>query len=299
MRSLVFVVNPKSGGRRGPWLLNRLPLRVAGERTVLLSEVNLDVLVASLSPSAGRVALVACGGDGTASAVLEAAWRLDPAVPIPVGIIPLGTGNDLARILGWHRGQLDESVLDHHLHALQSAPIGTLDRWVIHGPHGSRAFGNYLSLGGDARTAARFDAIRRHQPWLARGPMVNRALYGVAGLAERAAPIFEQIEGLDLPAWARSVVFANIPSYAGGVCLTPGINATDGALDAVVLGPGAAMALAVSGVRQPRSWGRRPVWRFRLRSPLVGQIDGEPVRMAPGSYVIASGGAWRVLLGHG
>jgi diacylglycerol kinase (ATP) len=299
MRSLVFVVNPKSGGRRGPWLLNRLPLRIAGERTMLLGEVDLNVLVASLQPSAGHVALVACGGDGTASAVLEATWRMDPHAPIPVGLIPLGTGNDLARVLGWQRGTLDESRLDHHLHGLQSAPIGHLDRWVLHGPEGSRAFGNYLSLGGDARIAARFDAIRRHHGWLARGPLINRALYGLAGLGEPAAPLRGALTGLDLPTWSRSLVFANIPSYAGGTCLARGISAGDGLLDAVALGPGAAMAAAVAGLRRPRHLGRQAVWRFTLERPVVAQIDGEPTRLPAGDHVIASGGSWRVLLGHG
>jgi diacylglycerol kinase (ATP) len=298
MRSLVFVVNPKSGGRRGPWLLNRLPMRVAGERTMLLGEIDLNVLVASLQPSAGRVALVSCGGDGTAAAVLEATWRFDPQAPIPVGIIPLGTGNDLARVLGWHRGALDESRLDHHLHGLLSAPVGHLDRWVLHGPQGSRAFGNYFSIGADARVAARFDALRRQQPWLARGPMANKALYGVAGLSEGSPPLQGMIDGLPLPSWGRSVVFANIPSYAGGTRLAPGIRSEDGLLDAVALGPGLAMAVAVAGWRRPRFLGREAQWRFRVRRPVVAQIDGEPLRLPVGDHVIARGGSWRVLLGQ-
>jgi diacylglycerol kinase (ATP) len=298
MRSLVFVVNPSSGGRRGPWLLNRLPLRVAGERTALLHEVDLDVLVASLAPSAGRVALVACGGDGTVAAVLEATWRYDPQAPIPVGIIPLGTGNDLARVLGWHRPRLDESSLDHHLHALLAAPVASLDRWVLEGPQGTRAFGNYLSLGIDARAAARFHALRGHHPWLARGPVTNKALYGVAGLAEPGRPLAGRVEGLDLPPWARGVVFANIPSYAGGTALAPGIDPRDGQLDAVALGPTAALALTLAGRKRPWGLGRRTTWSFRLPGPLMGQIDGEPLRLPAGDYVLRAGGSWRVLLGH-
>ena len=48
-----------------------------------------------------------------------------------IGVLPLGTGNDLSRVLGWGAGFDDDAQLPSALDRLEHAQIKILDRWSI------------------------------------------------------------------------------------------------------------------------------------------------------------------------
>ena len=47
-----------------------------------------------------------------------------------IAILPLGTGNDLARVLGWGSGYTGEENIDEILTSVMTAKVASLDRRV-------------------------------------------------------------------------------------------------------------------------------------------------------------------------
>jgi len=75
---------------------------------------------------------LACGGDGTVGWVLSALdlSQMQYQDFVSVGVIPLGTGNDMARFLGWGIGYRGEALAPV-IQSLASSESRLLDRWQI------------------------------------------------------------------------------------------------------------------------------------------------------------------------
>ena len=161
--------------------------------------------------------LLVCGGDGTVSSVCEEVAVL-PTNQQPSGIAvwPLGTGNDLARMLGWgHLAALRGTAVtcEAVFREVISAQEMPTDRWHITGPQMNRSWINYCSFGIDARVAAVFDQIRhRHPRWFC-AAWVNKLFYIALSIG-----MFGR---------GRGMIWSNINSYGGGLYLGDAVEVAD------------------------------------------------------------------------
>lgn len=98
-----LIANPSSGSNRTDALLPELAARlrtvVADLDVVLTTSAHHSVQSAARAVAEGYEALFVAGGDGTLNAVLRGLLDSEGRAAIPLGVIPLGTGNDFAKAL--------------------------------------------------------------------------------------------------------------------------------------------------------------------------------------------------------
>ncbi|MDN5893409.1 MAG: diacylglycerol kinase [Nocardioides sp.] len=223
LREIAFLTNPTAGKGRG---LRAAALAVPRLRSAGFSVreyVGRDAAEAAAlardAVAAGCEALVVCGGDGLCHLGAQVVAQTDTAL----GLIPVGTGNDVARYL---QIPLDDPVaaadriIESHRVTIDLARAG--DRYFI----------TVLAAGFDAVVNERANAMR----W-PRGQM----RYTLATLAELRT--FEPLAyTLDLDGAIRRVdamlvAVGNGPSFGGGLRITEGALLDDGLLDVVIIKP--------------------------------------------------------------
>jgi diacylglycerol kinase (ATP) len=150
----------------------------------------------------------------------------------PIAILPLGTGNDLARILGWGGGYNNESLI-LILEQVSESYISLLDRWemTIEDKKGkiktTKNFFNYLGVGADAQAALQVHMLRESTPQLFFSRVFNKMWYLLFGAEEaikesnvnlpNEIQLFADGIEVPLPTDSQGIILLNIDSYSGGV----------------------------------------------------------------------------------
>ncbi|XP_043215694.1 diacylglycerol kinase eta-like isoform X2 [Amphibalanus amphitrite] len=127
---LLVFVNSKSGDHQGIKFLRRFKQLLNPAQVFDLMNSG-PALGLRLFKKFDQFRILVCGGDGSVSWVLSHIDKLDMHRQCQVGVLPLGTGNDLARVLGWGSACDDDANLAHMLEKYECATIKMLDRWSI------------------------------------------------------------------------------------------------------------------------------------------------------------------------
>ncbi len=274
--SIALVVNPAAAKGRAQTLLPQVVgrLRDTGHAVdVELSRTPEEARELVLrAASSGADVLAVMGGDGMAhlgvNAVAERAATHPDDAPLALGLVPAGTGNDLARSLGLDPDDVDAAIdalatgRTRHVDLLRVDRPGADDRWV----------GTVLATGFDALVNARANRMRRPR---------GAARYTIAALAElrtfRPLPYVLVLDGVERDLDAMLVAVGNTSTYGGGLRICPAADPYDGWLDVTVIHPvGRAKLLQL--LPQMRTG------RF-ASDPCVEQLRARTVRVSRGAGI--------------
>lgn len=270
-----LLVNPTAGRGDGRAAGTRVlqTLRSLGHDVTDLSGPDLQHVSRTARERTAEVeALVVVGGDGLVHAAVEAV----AGTGTPLGIVPAGTGNDIARGLDLTLGD-PVAAAESVARALHAGSHRRVDAVRVEHAGGTGWFASILAAGVDALINERANAWR----W-PKGP----ARYSLAALRElavvRGLPVRVTLDGVALELDSLLVAVANTRCYGGGILMAPDADPTDGLLDVVVvdrLSPLAALQL-FPRARKGRHLGLPEVRVHRARRVVLEPLD-EDVRPRP------------------
>ncbi|MGE5508811.1 MAG: diacylglycerol/lipid kinase family protein [Chitinophagales bacterium] len=289
-----IVVNPAAGrglaARRWPEVaaeLARLGVEFEAHFTTGPGDAT---QVAQRAAAEGFSAVVSAGGDGTLTEVVNGL----AGTGLPLGVLPLGSGNDFARTAGLG---LDP--------VLAARALAHPARWPIDlGRAEGRWFINVASAGLDAEIARTMAEDLRFLRGTA--AYVCATLKCLARL--KPAPVVLELDGVAHALDAVLVAVANGRFYGGGMMITPEARLDDGFFDVCVLGALGRLEFLEAFPRVFRgSHVTHPkISLYRARSvrlrpagpePFLAQADGELIGRLPQEFVVEP--AALTLLGGG
>jgi diacylglycerol kinase (ATP) len=281
-RRVVAIVNPAT--RRNPEPIIELlrAMAPAGVELDVRQTVSAGTTTAVAREAlAGADLIVAVGGDGTVAAVASA---LDGA-DVPLGIVPAGSTNIIARELGIPTRARDAVGLLYGDHCLRSLDMGRC---------GDQSFLHMAGAGFDSRLfAATNPALKRRIGWLA------YLSAGARNLTQPSIRFTIQADDARLEVTSPLVLVANGGSIiAPGLTLYPGIRKDDGLLDVLVFTPRGPFQIArtlgrgvTRGLARSPFVLRLPARRVEITTdpPVPIQLDGDVASNTPALFTIQPG----------
>ncbi len=287
MADYFLVLNPYAdrwgANKTWPRLEAVLKARQVDYEVVRTEEPGHGIALAYEAARSGRYrAIVAVGGDGTVNEVANGLCRAATnGTTLPMGIFPVGSGNDLAEVLRIPRDL--EGMVEHLLQDRRRL----LDAGLVQSPglsgvnQGGRYFVNNCGIGFEAQVSLESRRISRCRGFLIYLVAVFRALYRYVQPYIRVRWDGKAREGRML-----LITVGNGRRTGGGFWLTPFAEVDDGQLDV-----GFAKALSRPGILRllPKAIKGEHIYdpailldRFRRMVvqtdvPVPIHTDGEPI----------------------
>ena len=292
MSDMTVILNPVAGRAAGSRLSPQVVACLADQGMDFeLVETKAPGHATSLAREAvarGQPLIVAVGGDGTVSEVLNGLVGASHGPDgTALGVIPIGTGNDFAYAAGL------PLTLQGACQAIATGQTRVVDvGWVQADNEEGRYFGNGVGIGFDAIVNIESRKLQRLRGF---------AVYLVAVFRTLAfyyhAPLVEvKVDGQGTVQPSMMLSIMNGQRFGGGFLMTPGSQMDDGLFDVCVVGqvPRAAMVGFVprfmrgTHVTDPRvslSQGREV--RVVSESPWAAHVDGEIYGLGASRYEMA------------
>lgn len=238
---IALVVNPASGVGRAGGLSDAVLQRLGARAEVVsFSGASAAESLQLLHSVAGAYDAVAVlGGDGVVHLALQAL----AGGTTPLGVIPGGTGNDIADTLGLPADPLEAA--DAMLDALDASSVHQVD---LGQTDSGTWWATILCAGFDSAVNERANRMR----W-PRGPR----RYDVAIVAEmlrlRARPFTVTFDGERHELMATLIAVGNAPQYGGGKLMTPDGRMHSGNFAVTVVGPVTRRTLARMAPKLPHA----------------------------------------------
>ena len=233
-RKILFFINPISGTKNKLHLEEKI-IKKCEEKNVSFEilftskEGDYDFLYEKIRKE-NITEIAICGGDGSVTPIVSAILKL----PVNIGIIPLGSGNGLARTAG-----IPKSV-DKAIDVFLAGNAIATDAFLINNKLSTHVCG----LGFDAKVAHDFSIAK------------NRGLNSYTKIAlknfrnARTYPFIIEADGKNFETEAFLIAIANSNQFGNNFKVAPKASICDGLLDIVVVKKTSKAQAVLSFVKQ-------------------------------------------------
>lgn len=269
---ILFIVNPISGTGKQKGIEKLLKENLDLNRflfEVELTEYRGHATIIAEENREKYDCIVAVGGDGTVNEVAKGLVNSNCVM----GILPVGSGNGLARHL-----KLSMRLVDS-IKVLNKLEIQTIDTATING----ECFVNVAGIGFDAHVAHLYAKESK------RGPIPYAKLMAFEFQKYKPVEYKVSIEGESYNLSAFLISFANSSQFGNNAYISPHAIINDGLIDVCMMSnfplvEAGQLALKLFNKRMDKSRYMRiergAEVKIKAESEIIGHIDGEPVNFS-------------------